>query len=74
MDLMRPATLDELERLATLYAAEAPPVLQRDFRHSLAAAYRPDELRSQLAEAGLPSLRVEAVSDRHLLIWGRVDV
>lgn len=74
MDLMRPGTPEELEYLAMTYAADAPPVLQRDFRCSLAAAYRVDEIVSQLAAAGLTDLQVEAVSDRHVLIWGRLDV
>ncbi|TXF10393.1 class I SAM-dependent methyltransferase [Pelomicrobium methylotrophicum] len=70
MDLMRPATEAELERLVAVYAADAPDVLCRDFRNSLRAAYRPDEVRAQLAEAGLAGFSVEAVSDRHLLAWG----
>jgi ubiquinone/menaquinone biosynthesis C-methylase UbiE len=74
MDLMRPASIDEAQRLAGRYAADAPPVLQHDFYHSLLAAYRPDEVRRQLDRAGLSQLRVEAVSDRHLLIWGIMDV
>jgi SAM-dependent methyltransferase len=70
MDLMRPATLAQAEHLKQCYAADAPPVLQRDFYHSLLAAYRPDEIRDQLAAAGLSRWRVEAVSDRHFIVWG----
>ncbi len=70
MDLMRPASPAEAERLAALYAAGAPAVLRRDFYHSLFAAYRPAEVEQQLAAAGLSGFRVEAVSDRHLLAWG----
>ncbi len=70
MDLLRPASLDEAERLTGHYAAGAPAVLRHDFYHSLLAAYRPDEVRAQLAAAGLARFSVEAVSDRHLLIWG----
>lgn len=72
MDLMRPASFGEAGVLAERYAADAPPVLQRDFHHSLLAAYRPDEVRTQLHAADLFGFRVEAVSDRHLLIWGNV--
>lgn len=74
MDLMRPASPAEAENLTQRYAADAPPVLQRDFHHSLLAAYRPDEVRQQLDAAGLEQLRVEAVSDRHLLVWGTIHV
>lgn len=70
MDLMRPASIRETQNLAHRYAADAPPVLQHDFYHSLLAAYRPDEVRQQLDEARLSQLRVEVVSDRHVLIWG----
>lgn len=70
MDLMRPASLDEVEHLTECYAAGAPAVLRHDFYHSLRAAYRPEEVRAQLADAGLAHFSVEAVSDRHLLIWG----
>lgn len=74
MDLMRPGSIARAENLARLYASDAPPVLQRDFYHSLLAAYRPDEVRRQLDNAGLGQLRVEAVSDRHLLVWGKIDI
>lgn len=70
MDLMRPASLDEAQQLTERYASDAPAVLRHDFYHSLLAAYRPDEVRAQLASAGLAHFAVEAVSDRHLLIWG----
>lgn len=70
MDLLRPDSLDEAGQLAERYAVDAPEVLRRDFYHSLLAAYRPDEVRTQLAAAGLGHFQVVAVSDRHLLIWG----
>lgn len=70
MDLMRPESEAELERLVAAYAAEAPEVLRRDFRNSLRAAYRPEEVEDQLPRAGLGGFRVEVVSDRHLLAWG----
>ena len=72
MDLMRPASLVEVGQLAERYAADAPPVLRRDFHNSLLAAYRPEEVRAQLHNANLFGFRVEPVSDRHLLIWGNL--
>lgn len=74
MDLMRPASRAEAESMVDEYAAGEPPVLRHDFFHSLLAAYRPDEVRAQLAAAGLGgALQVEAVSDRHLVAWGRLS-
>ena len=47
-----------------------PGVLQRDFFNSLLAAFTPDEVRGQLAEAGLPTLQVKTISDRHVMVTG----
>ena len=70
MDLRRPATRSEAAALVDQYAAEEPEILQRDFFNSLLAAFKPDELQEQLARAGLNSLEVAVVSDRHLAISG----
>lgn len=70
MDLMRPHSIAEAERLVALHAADAPPVLRKDFFNSLLAAWQPDEVRAQLAAAGLGHFRVEPVSDRHFIVWG----
>lgn len=70
-DLFRPADAAAADALVAQYAADAPPVLQRDFRASLHAAFEPDEVRAQLTEAGL-SLAVSVVSDRHLVVSGQL--
>ncbi len=70
MDLLRPVSPEAADELVARHAADAPPILRRDFRHSPLAAYRPPEVRAQLLAAGLGHLLVEAVSDRHLLVWG----
>jgi SAM-dependent methyltransferase len=72
MDLMRPASAAWAEALVATYAADAPEVLRNDFRNSLFAAYEPQEVVAQLAEAGLDALDVGVVSDRHLAVWGRL--
>jgi SAM-dependent methyltransferase len=72
MDLMRPASRDIAAQMVETYSGNEPEVLRHDFFHSLCAAYRPDEVRAQLAAAGLGQLAVEAVSDRHLLVTGRL--
>ena len=45
-----------------------PPVLKRDFYNSLLAAFEIEEVRAQLAAAGMSGLSVRTVSDRHLLV------
>lgn len=71
MDLARPDSDAGLDALLQRYAADAPAVLQHDFRASLQAAYTPEEVRAQLQQAGLAELSVQAVSDRHLQVYGR---
>jgi len=69
-DLRRPHDRAEQESLVQRYAGQAPDLLRRDFRHSLAAAYRPAEVEAQLSQAGLEGLRVEARDDRYLDVSG----
>lgn len=71
MDLMRPQTESDASKLVELHANGAPPLMARDFYNSLLAAFRPDEVRSQLDASGLSDLQVEVVSDRHMLIHGK---
>ncbi|GJM05047.1 MAG: hypothetical protein DHS20C09_10380 [marine bacterium B5-7] len=68
MDLMRPDNDDQVNNMVNEYASGEPEVLQRDFYNSLKAAFSPDEVRSQLNEAGLEGFNVAVVSDRHLVI------
>lgn len=72
MDLMRPASAEAARALVSQYAADAPPVLQRDFLASLHAAFTVEEVRDQLSRAGLCTLEVAATSDRHLVVEGQV--
>jgi SAM-dependent methyltransferase len=73
MDLLRPADETTAETLVAEHASAAPDVLRRDFRNSLYAAYTLDEVRAQLATAGLAALAVRQVSDRHLLVTGNLS-
>lgn len=73
MDLMRPATRTAAEQLVAEYARGEPDGLRQDFYNSLLAAYRPDEVHGQLVTCGLPQLRVEVVSDRHLIVYGELE-
>jgi SAM-dependent methyltransferase len=73
-DLRRPADAAAVEALVQRHAADAPPVLQRDYRASLHAAFTPEEVRGQLRAAGLAgSLQVAPTDDRYLEVWGRLD-
>ena len=71
MDLMRPGSQNQARDLTEIYSANEPEILKQDFYHSLRAAYLSEEIQSQLQEAGLKHFSVEAVSDRHVIIWGR---
>ena len=72
MDLMRPATLEDVDRLVAEHSTDEPEILRRDFHASLLAAYRVTEAEEQLAGAGLERLTVRAVTDRHLTVQGRM--
>ena len=72
MDLMRPANQAQAQEWVATHAATAAEVVKHDFYHSLLAAYREDEIQSQLQEAGLKRFSVEVVSDRHIIVWGRL--
>jgi ubiquinone/menaquinone biosynthesis C-methylase UbiE len=70
MDLTRPATREDAQALVHAYCGREPEVLQVDFFNSLLAAYTEDEVRGQLASAGLETLQVNTTSDRHLVVRG----
>jgi len=69
MDLLRPANLAVAQKMVQDYAANEPKILQRDFYHSLLAAFSLEEISTQLAQADL-KLHVEQISDRHVFITG----
>jgi SAM-dependent methyltransferase len=72
MDLRRPDTREQAGRLVREYSGAEPEILQRDFFNSLLAAYRPEEIVAQLARVNLSGLQVEAVGDRHLVVYGHL--
>ena len=69
MDLLRPANLAVAQKMVQDYTANEPDILQRDFYHSLLAAFSIEEISTQLAQADL-QLQVEQISDRHVFITG----
>ena len=70
VDLRRPGSRAQVERLVRQHAGAESEILQRDFFNSLLAAYRPEEIATQLARAGLARFKVEAVGDRHVIAYG----
>lgn len=72
MDLDRPDSRDAVEGLIENYATGQPEVLRTDFRNSLHAAWRAEEVREQLHRAGL-DLGCRRVSDRHWLVSGQLS-
>jgi len=72
MDLVRPETREDAARIVDRVAAREDPVLREDFFNSLCAAFTVDELREQVAGAGL-RLEVRHVSDRHALVSGLIS-
>ena len=72
MDRFRPESVAAAQAIVDQYAANEPEVLRLDFLASLCAAFEPDEIRAQLQAHGLDGFGVRTVSDRHLLITGRL--
>lgn len=72
-DLMRPASPDAAHGIVMQHAGTESPLLREEFYRSLLAAYTPDEVQTQLAAAGLDTLCVAAVTDRHLDVYGRLS-
>ena len=69
-DLKRPDSEASIDALCLRYVSDAPDVLQRDYRASLHAAFTADEVKAQLALAGLGHLQVFEVEDRYLEVCG----
>ena len=69
-DLRRPDSEASIDRLCQCHVADAPLVLQRDYRASLHASFSLEEVKAQLLLAGLQHLQVVAVEDRYLEVSG----
>jgi len=70
-DLARPGSEEAARAIVDKYASDASDLLQEEFFRSLLSSYTCEEVRKQLDQAGLHSLEVEMVTDRHLDILGR---
>jgi ubiquinone/menaquinone biosynthesis C-methylase UbiE len=72
-DLLRPADENQARALVDQYAANESAILREEYYRSLLSAYRAEELRCQLDAAGLQSLQVVIVTDRHVDVFGRAS-
>ncbi len=72
MDLIRPGSTGEALHIVEKYCSNEPQILKDDFYNSLLAAYTIKEVKHQLMEAGMEYLDVKRVSDRHLLVSGKM--
>lgn len=72
MDLFRPDSEQAAWDIVERYSGDERDLLKRDFFASLCAAFTPHEIRAQLDECGLGGLDIRSVSDRHLLVTGRL--
>jgi ubiquinone/menaquinone biosynthesis C-methylase UbiE len=71
-DLMRPQTIEQAAAMVEIHMGGEPDVLRRDFYNSLLAAFSLEEISVQLRDAELHGLEVATISDRHLIIHGRL--
>ena len=69
MDLVRPDSEETARAMVKEGAGSEHPILQHDFFQSLLAAFTMDEVRAQVATAGL-DLTVAPIGVRHMLIRG----
>jgi ubiquinone/menaquinone biosynthesis C-methylase UbiE len=64
-DLSRPDSPDAARSIVERYSGQESNLLKKLFYDSLLASYTPDEVRTQLASAGLAGLTVTMATDRH---------
>lgn len=72
MDLFRPKSEEAARDIVEKNAARESSILKHDFFQSLLAAFTKEEVEAQLERSGLGHFSVEIVSERHLMVWGRV--
>ena len=70
MDLSRPESQQTARAIVDTHSGNEPDVLRSDFFHSLLAAYRPEEVLQQIADAGIENARLFLPSERHWIVSG----
>ncbi|HEV2702870.1 MAG TPA: class I SAM-dependent methyltransferase [Steroidobacteraceae bacterium] len=71
VDLCRPESPAAAHEIVERVSGSEHPLLKTDFYNSLCAAFTAEEIRAQLAVAGL-SLTVSQLTERHLRVKGRL--
>ena len=69
-DLRRPDSENEAKQLVAKHGGDQSELLQEEFYRSLLSAFKVEEIRKQLDAAGLNNLKVEALADRYLDVYG----
>lgn len=72
-DLARPASEALARDIVARYAGGESPVLQEEYYRSLLAAYTAQEVQEQLHSAGMNTLRVNMITDRHWDVLGVLE-
>ncbi len=70
MDLIRPVDEQTVQFLSNENTKNEPDILKQDFENSLRAAFTLKEVEQQLDEMDLGKLKVEKISDYHMIIYG----
>lgn len=74
LDLLRPDTEEEVEKIIELHAANTNLYYQNDFRNSLKAAFTLQEIKKQLFDHNLTHLKVENLDNKIVIIYGSITV
>ncbi len=70
IDLRRPPNEEAVAFMLEQHAADAHPLLRKDFEASMHAAFSTEEVQAQLEAADLASLRVRQKGDLYLTVQG----
>ena len=74
MDLFRPASRQEARSIVETYAGGDPEIFKTDFLNSLLGVIPSGRGRAtSWRRPASAALRVDVVSDRHLMVFGRVE-
>ena len=72
-DLRRPESENAAKETMLKHASQESELLQEEFYRSLLSAFTVDEVRQQIDEAALSTLKVEALGDRYLDVYGVME-
>ena len=70
-DLYRPESVEQAKNMLHKHATGEPEILKRDFYNSLLAAFSQEEIEQRLLDSEL-NLSIKKITDRHIIIFGKV--